>query len=93
MANKNKILPFITCGLGVVSVTFISLFVWKMVAKNEDPQPEPVDVTFTVTFNANGGMLDSGTKGSIKVKSGTKFSEIKNIENQTATKDLNLFYG
>lgn len=48
--------------------------------------------TFTVTFDANGGTLDSGASPSIDVKDGTLFSEIPNITKQTATKDINNFY-
>ncbi|MCQ2795191.1 MAG: InlB B-repeat-containing protein [Bacilli bacterium] len=67
------------------------LMVISLIGCNKGGGDKPEPDTFTVTFNANGGTLDSGASSSIDVKDGTLFSEIPNITKQTATKDIDYF--
>lgn len=53
--EKKHLFIGLASALGVVSVTFISLFVWKSVSSGNTPEPEPQVVEHFVTFESNGG--------------------------------------
>lgn len=53
--EKKHLFIGLVSALGVVSVTFISLFVWKSVSSGNTPEPKPQVVEHFVSFESYGG--------------------------------------